>query len=69
MMQPNFDDVIDYVKAGEDDLDMGKMLDLHPDGQEAFLPIQDRRDGPGIDVEPVSLRDAVQSDPGLASRY
>jgi hypothetical protein len=34
MMQPNFDDVIDYVKAGEEDLDMGKMLDLHPDGQE-----------------------------------
>ena len=34
MMKPKFDDVIDYVKAGEDDLDMGKMLDLHPDGQE-----------------------------------
>ncbi len=34
MMQPNFDDVIDYVKAGEDDPDMGKMLDFHPDGQE-----------------------------------
>jgi len=34
MMKPKFDDVIDYVKAGEDDPDIGKMLDLHPDGQE-----------------------------------
>ena len=34
MMKPNFDDVIEYVKAGEDDPEMEEMLDLHPDGQE-----------------------------------
>lgn len=34
MMKPKFDDVIEYVKAGEDDRQMEKMLDLHPDGQE-----------------------------------
>ena len=34
MMKPKIDDVIEYVKAGEDDRQMEKMLDLHPDGQE-----------------------------------
>ena len=34
MMKPKFDDVIDYVKAGEDDPEMEEMLHLHPDGQE-----------------------------------
>ena len=34
MMKPNFDDVIEYVKAGEDDPDMEETLRLHPDGQE-----------------------------------
>ena len=34
MMKPKFDDVIEYVKAGEGDPAMEKMLHLHPDGQE-----------------------------------
>ena len=34
MMKPNFDDVIEYVKAGENDPDMEETLRLHPDGQE-----------------------------------
>ena len=34
MMQPKFDDIIDYVRAGEDDPDLKKLLDLHPDGKE-----------------------------------
>ena len=34
MMKPNFIDVIEYVKAGQDDPAMEEMLHLHPDGQE-----------------------------------
>ena len=34
MMKPKFDDVIGYVKAGEVDPELGKMLQFHPDGQE-----------------------------------
>ena len=34
MMQPKFDDIIDYVRDGEDDPDLKKLLDLHPDGKE-----------------------------------
>jgi len=34
MMKPKFDDVVEYVKAGEDDPEMEEMLHLHPDGQE-----------------------------------
>ena len=34
MMQPNFDDVLEYVKAGEDNPEMGEMLKNNPYGQE-----------------------------------
>jgi len=34
MMKSKFDDVIEYVKAGENDPEVEKMLHLHPDGQE-----------------------------------
>jgi len=34
MMKPKFDDVIDYIKAGENDSEMQEMLRLHPDGRE-----------------------------------
>ena len=34
MMKSEFDDVIEYVKAGENDPEVEKMLHLHPDGQE-----------------------------------
>jgi hypothetical protein len=34
MMQPNFYDVLEYVKAGEVDPEMGEMLQHNPDGQE-----------------------------------
>ena len=34
MMKPNFIDVIEYVKDGQDDPEMEKMLSAHPDGPE-----------------------------------
>ena len=34
MMKPKFDDVLEYVKAGEVDPEMSELLDLDPDGQE-----------------------------------
>ena len=34
MMQPNFDDVLEYVRAGEFDPEMRELLDQNPDGQE-----------------------------------
>ena len=34
MMKPKFDDVIEYVRAGEDDPDLKKLLELHPNGKE-----------------------------------
>ena len=34
MMKPKFDDVIEYVRAGEVDAEMAELLDLDPDGQE-----------------------------------
>ena len=34
MMKPKFDDVLDYVKAGEVDPEMSELLDIDPDGQE-----------------------------------
>ena len=34
MMKPKFDDVLDYVRAGEVDPEMSELLDLDPDGQE-----------------------------------
>jgi len=34
MMKPNFDDVLEYVKAGEIDPEMRELLDHNPDGQE-----------------------------------
>ena len=34
MMKPSFDDVVEYVKAGEVDPEMAEILDLDPDGQE-----------------------------------
>ena len=34
MKKPNFDDVLEYVKAGEDNPEMGEMLKNNPDGQE-----------------------------------
>ena len=34
MMRPKFEDVVEYVKAGEEDPEMRETLDLHPDGQE-----------------------------------
>ena len=34
MMRPKFDDVLEYVKAGEVDPEMSEVLDLDPDGQE-----------------------------------
>ncbi len=34
MMKPKFDDVIEYVRAGEDDPELKKLLDLSPDGKE-----------------------------------
>ena len=34
MMKPTFDDVIEYVRTGEDDPELKKLLDHHPDGKE-----------------------------------
>ena len=34
MMRPTFDDVIEYVKAGENNPELKEQLNLHPDGQE-----------------------------------
>jgi len=34
MMKPKFDDVLEYVRAGEEDPDMREMLQHNPDGQE-----------------------------------
>ena len=34
MMKPTFDDVIEYVRAGEDDPALKELLDAHPDGPE-----------------------------------
>ena len=34
MMKPNFDDVLEYVRAGEIDPEMRELLDNDPDGQE-----------------------------------
>jgi hypothetical protein len=38
MMKPKFDDVIEYVRAGKDDPELEKQLDMHPDGKE-FLKL------------------------------
>ena len=34
MIKPNFIDVVEYVKDGQEDPEMEKMLSLHPDGPE-----------------------------------
>ena len=34
MMQPSFDDLIEYVRAGETDPEMQELLAGNPDGQE-----------------------------------